>query len=186
MKITLNFYVIAVIVLFFSCGQKTEIKNACLQAEKQDSIQVENEKYKINNMLDSFNLAAANADYDLYFSYYAGDAVFMGTDATENWSKDSFMVWAKPYFDNGRAWDFKSLERNIYFDKTGKVAWFDELLDTQMKICRGSGVLTKQGDVWKIQQYVLSMTIPNSIVKPVSELKADDEDEIIDSLKKTK
>jgi hypothetical protein len=44
---------------------------------------------------------------------------------------------------------------------TGKTAWFDELLNTQMKICRGSGVLVKIGQEWKIKQYVLSMTIPN-------------------------
>jgi hypothetical protein len=53
---------------------------------------------------------------------------------------------------------FTALERHIYFfDKTGKTAWFDELLNTQMKICRGSGVLVKKiGQEWKIKQYVLS------------------------------
>jgi hypothetical protein len=41
-----------------------------------------------------------------------------------------------------------------------KMAWFDEL-STQMKICRGSGVLVKIGNDWKIKHYVLSMTVPN-------------------------
>jgi hypothetical protein len=41
--------------------------------------------------------------------------------------------------------------------KQEKTAWFDELLNTQMKICRGSGVLVKKiGQEWKIKQYVLS------------------------------
>jgi len=133
-------------------------------------------------MLDSFNLAAANANFDLYFSYYADDAIFIGTDANENWCKDSFMVWSKPFFDKGKAWDFTSLERNIYFDETGKVAWFDELLDTQMKICRGSGVLVKQGENWKIKQYVLSMTIPNSVTDEVVELKSTEDDSILKKL----
>lgn len=48
-------------------------------------------------------------------------------------------------FDKGKAWNFTALERHIFFDKSGKTAWFDELLNTQMKICRGSGVLVKVG-----------------------------------------
>jgi hypothetical protein len=31
-----------------------------------------------------------------------------------------------------------------------QTAWFDELLDTQMKICRGSGILVKENKQWKI------------------------------------
>jgi hypothetical protein len=50
-------------------------------------------------MLDSFNIAAANADYNGYFNYFDEDGVFMGTDATEHWNKAQFMVWAKPFFD---------------------------------------------------------------------------------------
>ncbi len=174
--------VIGLAFLVFSCGQKSVNTESELQKENKGFVIAE-EQEQINDMLDSFNLAAANADYDLYFSYYADDAVFMGTDATEYWCKDSFMVWAKPIFDRGSAWDFKSLERNIYFDPDGKIAWFDELLDTQMKICRGSGVLSKQGDVWKIQQYVLSMTIPNSKTNQVVELKTIEEDALIYDLK---
>jgi hypothetical protein len=30
-----------------------------------------------------------------------------------------------------KAWSFTALERHIYFDKTGKTAWFDELLNTK-------------------------------------------------------
>jgi hypothetical protein len=37
---------------------------------------------------------------------------------------------AKPFFDRGKAWISQQL-RGI-FDKSGKTAWFDELLNTQM------------------------------------------------------
>jgi len=47
------------------------------------------------------------------------------------------------------------------------LAWFDELLNTEMKICRGSGVLVKTGNEWKIKHYVLSITIPNANIKEV-------------------
>jgi hypothetical protein len=110
------------------------------------------------------------------------DAIFIGTDATENWNKTAFQAFAKPYFDKGKAWSFTALERNIYFDKTGKLAWFDELLNTQMKICRGSGVVVKIGREWKIKHYVLSMTVPNDNVDAVIKIKATLEDKLLKNL----
>lgn len=135
-------------------------------------------------MLDSFNIAAAKSDYDTYFNFYTDDAVFMGTDATERWDKNAFMIWAKPYFDKKTTWNFTALERHIYFDKTESIAWFDELLNTQMKICRGSGVLIKQGLNWKVQQYVLTPTVPNSLIDSIVKIKAPIEDVIINKLLK--
>ena len=93
------------------------------------------------------------------------------------------MIWAKPYFDKKSTWNFKALKRNVYFSKDGKIAWFDELLDTQMKICRGSGVVEKINGQWKVKQYVLSMTIPNDVVNKVVEVKAPIEDALIQKLK---
>ena len=115
----------------------------------------------INTTIDDWHKAAAAANYESYFVLMTDDAVFIGTDATENWNKKAFQVYAKPHFDKGKAWDFTTLERHVFIDKSGKIAWFDELLNTQMKICRGSGVLVKINKEWKIKHYVLSMTIPN-------------------------
>ncbi len=140
------------------------------------------EQQQINMMLDSFNRAAAKADFNTYFNFFTDDAIFTGTDATERWVKKEFMVWAKPYFDKGKAWDFTSMERHIYFEKSGRLAWFDELLNTQMKICRGSGVLVKQGDDWKLQQYILSTTVPNDDLDAVIKIKTPAEDSIIKQL----
>jgi ketosteroid isomerase-like protein len=142
------------------------------------------EKEKISQTLDAWHKAAADIKFDTYFNLMADDAIFIGTDATENWTKPDFKVWAKPFFDKGKTWSFTALERHIFFDKTGKTAWFDELLNTQMKICRGSGVLVKIGKEWKIQHYVLSMTIPNDEVDAVIKIKAPIEDALIDKLQK--
>lgn len=142
------------------------------------------EKEKINQMLDAWHKAAANLKFDDYFNAMTEDAIYIGTDATENWTKPDFKVWAKPYFDKGTTWNFSALERHIFFDKTGKVAWFDELLNTQMKICRGSGVLIKVGKKWEIQHYVLSMTIPNDEVDAVVRAKSPIEDILIQKLQK--
>ena len=142
------------------------------------------DKEKISQTLDAWHKAAADAKFDAYFNLMADDAIFIGTDATENWTKPDFKVWAKPYFDKGTTWNFTALERNIFFDKTGKIAWFDELLNTQMKICRGSGVLVKIGKEWKIQHYVLSMTIPNDEVDAVVKVKSPIEKILIEKLQK--
>ena len=133
----------------------------------------------ITAMLDSFNIAAANADYKSYFNFFTDYAVFTGTDATERWDKKEFMVWAKPYFDKKTTWNFTALERHIYIEPPGTHAWFDELLNTQMKICRGSGILVKQPDGWKLMQYILSATIPNAVMDSVVKIKAPIEDELI-------
>jgi len=111
------------------------------------------------------------------------NSVFIGTDATERWDKQEFMDYAKPHFDKGKAWNFSSLERNIEISEDGKTAWIDELLNTQMKICRGSGVLINKNGKWLIKQYVLSMTVPNDLASKVVSMKTDIEDEIIEELK---
>ncbi len=141
------------------------------------------QKKNINKVLDDLNEFASKADFKNYFALYAEESTFIGTDATEIWNKKEFMDFAKPYFDKGKAWNFRSLKRNIYFSKDGNYAWFDELLDTQMKICRGSGVLEKTGGKWKIKQYVLSMTIPNEVSDEVTKTKTPIEDKLIEDLK---
>ncbi|MDW9381624.1 nuclear transport factor 2 family protein [Chryseobacterium sp. JV558] len=149
----------------------------------QSKTPFEKEKSEISTMLDAFNVAAAKADYIGYFNFFADESTFIGTDATEIWNKKEFMVWAKPHFDKKKTWDFKALKRNIYFSKDGKLAWFDELLDTQMKICRGSGVVEKINGSWKVKQYVLSVTVPNEVVDKVVVEKTPIEDALIQKLK---
>jgi hypothetical protein len=142
------------------------------------------EQEQITIVLDNWHKAAADANAKLYFGALTEDAVFIGTDATENWNKKEFEAFAKPYFDKGKAWDFKPLERHIYLSKDQKTAWFDELLDTWMKVCRGSGVMVKVGNEWKIQHYVLSMTVPNDNTNEVIKIKASIEDAFVQKLKK--
>ena len=142
-----------------------------------------NENNNINVFLDNWHKAAAEAKFDSYFDALAEESIFIGTDATENWNKTAFKAFAKPYFDKGKAWNFTALERHIYFSEDKKTAWFDELLNTQMKICRGSGVLIKTKNGWKIKHYVLSMTIPNDNTTEVIKIKSPIEDPLIEKLK---
>lgn len=119
-------------------------------------------------VLDEWHLAAARADANLYFSLMAPGAVFLGTDATERWTKDEFRTWAEPYFKKGQAWTFKAVKRHVAYSKDGETAWFDEELNTpNLGPARGSGVLVKHGKTWRIAQYNLSVPIPNPLMKQV-------------------
>ena len=124
----------------------------------------------VGAVLDGWHEAAAAADEEKYFSYFTPDAVFLGTDGTERWTRDQFRKWAHPYFAKGKAWSFRSVSRWISFAPDRTVAWFDEALDTpNMGPCRGSGVLLRVGDTntWKIAQYNLSIPIPNALTDEV-------------------
>ncbi|AKQ69253.1 hypothetical protein A176_006165 [Myxococcus hansupus] len=125
-------------------------------------------KAAVTAVLDDWHQAAAAADEARYFGHFTDDAVYLGTDATERWTRDEFRAWAKPYFAKGKAWNFKAVSRHITFSKDGAVAWFDEALDTaNMGPARGSGVLVKEASAWKIAQYNLSIPIPNDVLPDV-------------------
>jgi uncharacterized protein (TIGR02246 family) len=125
----------------------------------------------VASVLDGWHAAAAAADEQRYFAYFTSDAVFLGTDATERWTRDEFRKYAHPYFAKGKAWSFKSVGRHVVFSPDGKVAWFDESLATpNLGPCRGSGVLLLQNGKWKIAQYNLSLPIPNDLMNQVKAL----------------
>ncbi len=132
----------------------------------------------VHAVLDDWHQAAAAADEERYFRHFTADAIFLGTDATERWTRDEFRKWAKPYFAKGKAWSFQSVRRSLSFSRDGGVAWFEEDLQTaNLGPCRGSGVLIREDDPdhggrpsWKIAQYNLSVPIPNDVFPDVKKL----------------
>jgi ketosteroid isomerase-like protein len=122
----------------------------------------------VETALDSFHEAASVADEDRYFELIAEDGVFIGTDATERWTRAQFREYAHPHFSQGKGWTFKPRNRHIEFSRGGDVAWFDELLDSDSYgECRGTGVLQKSGSFWRVEQYHLTIPIPNSLADEV-------------------
>jgi len=165
MKIVTVFFISLFIL---SCKTEGKVNTKDLQYPATESI-----KNNINTALNLWHKAAAKANYNDYFNLMTSDAVFIGTDATENWQMEAFKTFSKPYFNKGKAWNFTAVDRNIYIYDNQKLAWFDELLDTQMKLCRGSGILKLEDNQWKVAHYVLSMVIPNENVGEVVKIKAD-------------
>mgnify|MGYP001468238380 CR=1 FL=1 len=160
MKTRFLFFVL--IAYSFSCSVKKEI----VPVQSISIIETD-----VNTLLDNWHKAASEANYEGYFSKMDSVSIFIGTDATENWTKEQFENFSKPYFDKGKAWSFRALDRNVYINDARNFVWFDELLATWMGTCRVSGVLEKKDEIWKIKHYVLSVEIPNNDIKAVIEVK---------------
>lgn len=123
----------------------------------------------VADVLDALHHAAATADGETYFDLFAPDAVFLGTDATERWPIAEFRAWAEPYFQRDSAWVYRVLERHITIAPVGTVAWFDERLwNDRLGETRGSGVLRRIGDSWRLEQYNLTMVIPNDLADEIA------------------
>ena len=120
----------------------------------------DDERKKIDSLINLWHRAAATADEDAFFGFMTKEAIYIGTDSTERWRRDELREWSKVYFDKNSAWDFTPLSRNITFGSPD-IAWFDELLDTWMGVCRSTGVLEKIEGEWKLVHYQLSLTLPN-------------------------
>lgn len=141
---------------------------SCKKPISEISLSEKNQtKQLLNAFLDDWHLAASQANYANYFDKLDSISIFIGTDATEIWTKNQFENYSKPHFDKGKAWDFKALERNIYLNDAGNFAWFDENLQTNRGTFRGSGVLEKKKNNWTIKHYVLSVPIPNDDMNEV-------------------
>lgn len=135
---------------------------ACGAPAARSPIDVAGEKAAVARVLDELNDAADKADEARYFALYTGDAVFLGTDGKERWTLAAFRAFAHPHFAKSKAWSFRSVRRAITISQNGDVAWFDEDLATpNLGPSRGSGVLVKVHDAWKIAQYNLAVVIPN-------------------------
>ncbi len=128
------------------------------------------EEQAINKVLDQFHQAAANANAKVYLNSLTEDAIFLGTDASERWTKQQFSAFVLPYFNQGKGWLYEVKERNISLLKQNSIAFFDEVLEnSKYGYCRGSGVLVQTNDGWKISQYSLSILVPNDATEQVIE-----------------
>lgn len=126
----------------------------------------------LDALVDNWHLSASKANLEEYFKPTTDDFIFLGTDPEERWTKEQFKEFCKPYFDQGKGWDFKKTERNWVFAKNGKIAWFDERLDTWMDECRGSGICVKEGKTWKLAYYNLTVLIENDKIQDFIALRA--------------
>ncbi|MCD4696383.1 MAG: nuclear transport factor 2 family protein [Bacteroidales bacterium] len=125
---------------------------------------------EIDHFISSWHNAAAENNQDIYFNMIDENGIYIGTDSTEIWTKQEFYDWSTPHFEKGKTWNFTANSRNIYTSDDGQMAWFDELVDYGKGTLRGSGILIKRHDGWKILHYVLSLPVPNEKFMEVMEV----------------
>jgi hypothetical protein len=124
---------------------------------------------EITGVLDAFHAAAARADGAAYFGLFAPGGVFIGTDVTERWSVAEFQAYAEPLFSKGRGWTYTPRSRTVVLGPDGRTAWFDEVLDSRSYgTSRGTGVLVRRPEGWRIAQYALSFPIPNDLAQDMT------------------
>ena len=119
------------------------------------------EKEVIHTMMDKWHKDVSDFNLNGYFEAMDDSFIFLGTDPNERWTKTQFHTFCKPYFDKKSTWNFTSNWRNIYLSEDGKPAWLEESLDSWMDECRGSAVLIKRNNIWKIAHYNLTVLIEN-------------------------
>lgn len=132
------------------------------------------EETAVANVLDAYHQAASEAKANRYLGLMADNSVFIGTDASERWDKAQFSAFVRPYFAKGKGWSYVPGKRNIDLTPDGNSAFFDELLHSEKYgECRGSGVLIKTKQGWRIAQYHLTFPMPNAIAgELIKQIKA--------------
>ena len=134
-------------------------------------MQIATAQNELDTLVDQWHLSASNANFEAYFEVLDASFVFLGTAPGERWNKIEFAAFSKPYFDAGKAWDFKAKNRNWSYSKNKKTAWFDEDLYTWMRGCRGSGILVKEKGEWKLVYYNLTVLVENEKMKEFIQLR---------------
>lgn len=119
---------------------------------------------EIDAVLNDLHDAASKADYNRYFSHFSEQAIFLGTDNSERWTTPQFRDYAKDRF----GWTYIPQQRCVFLSPDKSVAWFDETLESpKYHDMRGTGVLVKSGNAWKLTQYNLVKPIPNAVFTDV-------------------
>jgi len=133
------------------------------------------ERLRVNTVLSSWHLAASQGLFEYYFDQMTDDSIFLGTDATERWTKDQFMSYAREPFSDGDGWTYTQQEQHIAFSDDYNTAWVDELLtNAKYGTLRGTAVLKLEGDTWKIAHYSLTFLVPNEKAGAVVEIMKTD------------
>lgn len=157
---------------------KTKILTYLLLVILPISSWAQNEKQTINNLLNNWHQAAADVNQHAYFDFIDDDGIYIGTDSSEIWTKQAFFDWSTPHFNKGKTWNFKANSRNIYLSENKSFAWFDELVTNGKITLRGSGVLEKKANTWKIKHYVLSLPVPNEKFNAIRDVINETEEKI--------
>mgnify|MGYP006186873363 CR=1 FL=1 len=79
--------------------------------------------------------------------------------------------YVKERFKEGAGWTYTSVERHINFADDGQTAWLDEIIvSKKWGRFRGTGVVTKQNNSWKIAHYSMSVLVANEAFVDIAKI----------------
>jgi hypothetical protein len=117
--------------------------------------------------LNSLHTAGADKNQAEFIELLTPDAVFLGVGGESRLQGQSLRDFINTSFGSGNLWNYRIGERDVQLSPDGSVAWFDESLQhEQLGDGRASGVLVKNGSVWKIVQYNLTLPLVRSPLVP--------------------
>lgn len=155
----------------FPCLAATALLGSCTMTQPSDPA---TKMMFVDDVLNNWHADASAGRFESYFDAMADDGVFLGTDATERWTKEEFMGYAREPFSDGNGWTYTPSDRFVAFDDDGDTAWVDELLTNEKYgTLRGTAVLRLVGDDWKIAHYSLTFLVPNEKAADVVGVIAD-------------
>ncbi|MDF1810126.1 MAG: nuclear transport factor 2 family protein [Phycisphaerales bacterium] len=163
-----------ILILFALTG--CAATNSRTESNRSEFVQ-KMEVLPVELVLEQWHFAASQGLFDMYFGLMTPDAIFMGTDESERWNIDQFKGYAREPFADGDGWTYTPRKdgRFVVLSDDKQTAWVDELLDNEKYgVLRGTSVLVKVGDDWKIAHYSLTFLVPNDKAKGVVELIAED------------
>jgi ketosteroid isomerase-like protein len=135
------------------------------EAPAQDAARSE-----VEALITGFLGAAAEADAEAYFAALDEDAILIGTDVGERWTTAEMRTLIGPVFARGERRKSVPSETHVTVAEGGRTAWFDQRLESERwGEMRGTGVARRDGERWKIVQYVWSFPVPNELVPELSE-----------------
>jgi ketosteroid isomerase-like protein len=125
---------------------------------------------EVEATLDAFHAAAAAADADAYAATISDEIVFLGTAPGERWEGAAWRSFFRSYFAQGKGWTYVPSERSVVVSADGTTGWFDETVENQhYGACRGTGVVRLEGGVWRIEQYNLTIPVPDALAPDLVE-----------------
>jgi len=122
----------------------------------------ENEK-KVKTILVAHLVAVATKDQALLLRSFARNAMFFGSDDTEQWTLGQL---AQRLEESKDGWNMKECtQRSIQSVSPDVMSFFEIVRHVKYGQFRGSGVVVKNANHdWEIAQYVLSFSVPNAVV----------------------
>lgn len=127
--------------------------------------------------LDALHSSASAADGAAFFERLDPDVVWIGSAASDRWTRTGLQALATPLFEAGEGWTVTARARQVWLapDPCDCLAWADEELESDVFSTAVGNALMRRGEdgEWRVWRYALTYPIPNDLARDMTdEIKA--------------